>query len=472
MAIYNPASSKAEEFINHEEILETLEYADQNKTNEALIDSLIEKAKLRKGLTHREASVLLACQIPEKNEEIYALAEQIKKDFYGNRIVMFAPLYLSNYCVNGCVYCPYHAKNKHIPRKKLTQEEIRQEVIALQDMGHKRLALETGEDPINNPIEYVLESIKTIYSIKHKNGAIRRVNVNIAATTVENYRKLKEAGIGTYILFQETYHRESYEKLHPTGPKHNYAYHTEAMDRAMQGGIDDVGIGVLFGLELYRYEFAGLLMHAEHLEAVFGVGPHTISVPRIRRADDIDPDVFDNGIDDDTFAKLVACIRIAVPYTGMIISTRESQKCRERVLHLGVSQISGGSRTSVGGYVEPEEEDSSQFEVSDTRTLDEVVKWLMELGYIPSFCTACYREGRTGDRFMSLCKSGQIQNCCHPNALMTLKEYLEDYARPETKAVGDALILKEIKNIPKEKVRQIVIERLEKIANGERDFRF
>lgn len=472
MAIYNPASSKAEEFINHEEILETLEYADQNKTNEALIDSLIEKAKLRKGLTHREASVLLACQIPEKNEEIYALAEQIKKDFYGNRIVMFAPLYLSNYCVNGCVYCPYHAKNKHIPRKKLTQEEIRQEVIALQDMGHKRLALETGEDPINNPIEYVLESIKTIYSIKHKNGAIRRVNVNIAATTVENYRKLKEAGIGTYILFQETYHKESYEKLHPTGPKHNYAYHTEAMDRAMQGGIDDVGIGVLFGLELYHYEFAGLLMHAEHLEAVFGVGPHTISVPRIRRADDIDPDVFDNGIDDDTFAKLVACIRIAVPYTGMIISTRESQKCRERVLHLGVSQISGGSRTSVGGYVEPEEEDSSQFEVSDTRTLDEVVKWLMELGYIPSFCTACYREGRTGDRFMSLCKSGQIQNCCHPNALMTLKEYLEDYARPETKAVGDALILKEIENIPKEKVRQIVIERLEKIANGERDFRF
>lgn len=472
MAIYNPASSKAEEFINHEEILETLEYADQNKTNEALIDSLIEKAKLRKGLTHREASVLLACQIPEKNEEIYALAEQIKKDFYGNRIVMFAPLYLSNYCVNGCVYCPYHAKNKHIPRKKLTQEEIRREVIALQDMGHKRLALETGEDPINNPIEYVLESIKTIYSIKHKNGAIRRVNVNIAATTVENYRKLKEAGIGTYILFQETYHKESYEKLHPTGPKHNYAYHTEAMDRAMQGGIDDVGIGVLFGLELYRYEFAGLLMHAEHLEAAFGVGPHTISVPRIRRADDIDPDVFDNGIDDDTFAKLVACIRIAVPYTGMIISTRESQKCRERVLHLGVSQISGGSRTSVGGYVEPEEEDSSQFEVSDTRTLDEVVKWLMDLGYIPSFCTACYREGRTGDRFMSLCKSGQIQNCCHPNALMTLKEYLEDYARPETKAVGDALILKEIENIPKEKVRQIVIERLEKIANGERDFRF
>ena len=418
--------------------------------------------------------MLLDCDIEEKNQEIYALAEQIKKDFYGNRIVMFAPLYLSNYCVNGCVYCPYHAKNKHISRKKLTQEEIRKEVIALQDMGHKRLALETGEDPVNNPIAYVLESIKTIYSIKHKNGAIRRVNVNIAATTVENYRKLKEAGIGTYILFQETYHKESYEKLHPTGPKHNYAYHTEAMDRAMEGGIDDVGIGVLFGLELYRYEFAGLLMHAEHLEAVHGVGPHTISVPRIRRADDIDPETFDNGIDDDTFAKIVACIRISVPYTGMIVSTRESQACRERVLHLGVSQISGGSRTSVGGYVEPEAEDdnSAQFDVSDNRSLDEVVNWLMHLGYIPSFCTACYREGRTGDRFMSLCKSGQIQNCCHPNALMTLKEYLMDYASEDTRKIGLKLIEKEIPNVPREKTREILEYHLKEIEDGQRDFRF
>ena len=458
MCQYDRESKKAEEFINHEEILETLRYAEENKHNEALIAQILEKAKKRKGLEHREAMVLLDCDIEEKNQEIYALAEQIKKDFYGNRIVMFAPLYLSNYCVNGCVYCPYHAKNKHISRKKLTQEEIRKEVIALQDMGHKRLALETGEDPVNNPIEYVLESIKTIYSIKHKNGAIRRVNVNIAATTVENYRKLKEAGIGTYILFQETYHKESYEKLHPTGPKHNYAYHTEAMDRAMEGGIDDVGIGVLFGLELYRYEFAGLLMHAEHLEAVHGVGPHTISVPRIRRADDIDPETFDNGIDDDTFAKIVACIRISVPYTGMIVSTRESQACRERVLHLGVSQISGGSRTSVGGYVEPEAEDdnSAQFDVSDNRSLDEVVNWLMHLGYIPSFCTACYREGRTGDRFMSLCKSGQIQNCCHPNALMTLKEYLMDYASEDTRKIGLKLIEKEIPNVPREKTREIL----------------
>ena len=473
--MYNPASKKAEEFINHEEILATLNYAEENKHNEVLITELIEKAKLRKGLSHREASVLLACDIEEKNQEIYALAEQIKKDFYGNRIVMFAPLYLSNYCINGCTYCPYHMKNKHIARKKLTQEEIRKEVIALQDMGHKRLALEAGEDPVNNPIEYILECINTIYSIKHKNGAIRRVNVNIAATTVENYRKLKEAGIGTYILFQETYHKESYLELHPTGPKHDYDYHTEAMDRAMEGGIDDVGIGVLFGLDKYRYEFAGLLMHAEHLETVWGVGPHTISVPRLRHADDIDADAFDNGIDDDIFAKLVACIRIAVPYTGMIISTRESQKCRERVLHLGVSQISGGSKTSVGGYAEPEPEEdkSEQFDVSDTRTLDEIVKWLMELGYFPSFCTACYREGRTGDRFMFLCKSGQIQNCCQPNALMTLKEYLMDYASPETKKIGEKLISEEINHIPNEKVRKIVIDNLKAIEeDNRRDFRF
>ena len=472
--MYNPKSQKAEEFINHDEVLMTLSYAQKNKNNALLIDSIIEKARLRKGLTHKEAAVLLDCDIEEKNKEIYALAEQIKKDFYGNRIVMFAPLYLSNYCINGCVYCPYHLKNKHITRKKMTQEEIKREVIALQDLGHKRLALELGEDPINNPIEYVLESIKTIYSIKHKNGEIRRVNVNIAATTVENYTKLKDAGIGTYILFQETYHKKSYELLHPTGPKHNYEYHTEAMDRAMEGGIGDVGIGVLFGLELYRYEFAALLMHAEHLEAVFGIGPHTISVPRIRPADDIDPSSFDNGIDDDTFAKLVACIRISVPYTGMIVSTRESQACREKVLHLGISQVSGGSKTSVGGYSTPEaeDEDSKQFELSDNRTLDEIVKWLMDLGYIPSFCTACYREGRTGDRFMTLLKSGQIQNCCHPNALMTLKEYLEDYASAETKAVGEKMILDEISNIPKEKVREVVLDNLVKISQGNRDFRF
>lgn len=481
MAVYDAKSLKADEFINDGEILETIKYAEKNKNNVKLIDEILEKARPKKtgggyhcaGLSHREASVLLACEIPEKVEEMYRLAKEIKLAFYGNRIVMFAPLYLSNYCVNGCVYCPYHMKNKHIPRKKLTQDEVRDEVIALQDMGHKRLAIEAGEDPVNNPIEYILECINTIYSIKHKNGAIRRVNVNIAATTVENYRKLKEAGIGTYILFQETYHKKSYLELHPTGPKHDYDYHTEAMDRAMEGGIDDVGLGVLFGLEKYKYEFAGLLMHAEHLEAVHGVGPHTISVPRIKRADDIDPDVFDNGLSDDIFEKIIACIRIAVPYTGMIISTRESSAVRKKALELGISQISGGSRTSVGGYTEEERpHDTEQFDVSDQRTLDDVVSWLMKLGYIPSFCTACYREGRTGDRFMSLCKNGQILNCCHPNALITLEEFLQDYASDETKETGNKLIESELHRIPNEKTRALASEYVKRVKNGERDFRF
>ncbi len=472
--MYNPKSSKATEFIDDQEILDTLAYAKENKSNRALINSILEKAATCKGLTHREAAVLLECDLEDETERMFELAKQIKQKFYGNRIVMFAPLYLSNYCVNGCTYCPYHFKNKHIRRKKLSQEEIAQEVIALQDMGHKRLALETGEDPVNNPLEYVLESIKTIYGIKHKNGAIRRVNVNIAATTAENYRKLKDAGIGTYILFQETYHKKTYEELHPTGPKHDYAWHTEAMDRAMDGGIDDVGCGVLFGLNLYRYDFVGLLMHAEHLEAAKGVGPHTISVPRIRAADDIDPNTFSNAISDDIFEKIVAVLRIAVPYTGLIISTRESKEARRRVLALGVSQISGGSRTSVGGYVKEEtrEENSAQFDVSDNRTLDEVVNWLLELGYIPSFCTACYREGRTGDRFMKLVKSGQIANCCQPNALMTLKEYLEDYASPDTKAKGEKVIAEELNRIPNENVRRIAAEHLTELHNGKRDFRF
>ena len=479
---YDPKSLIADEFINDEEIKATLAYAEEHKSDVKLIDEILDKARpvkgekgyVCKGLTHREAAVLLACDIPEKNEEIFKIAEEIKMAYYGNRIVIFAPLYLSNYCVNGCLYCPYHMKNKTIPRKKLTQEEVKAEVIALQDMGHKRLAIEAGEDPVNNPIEYILECINTIYSVHHKNGDIRRVNVNIAATTVENYKKLKDAGIGTYILFQETYHKESYLRLHPTGPKHDYNYHTEAHDRAMDAGIDDVGLGVLFGLELYKYEFVGLLMHAEHLEAVHGVGPHTISVPRVKKADDIDPDVFDNGIEDDLFVKITACIRLAVPYTGMIISTRETQEVREKMLRAGISQISGGSRTSVGGYTEEERpHDTEQFDVSDQRTLDEVVKWLMENDHIPSFCTACYREGRTGDRFMALCKSGQILNCCHPNALMTLTEYLEDYASPETKEVGYRMIDREIERVPNEKVKSIAKENIEAIKNSNRrDFRF
>ena len=469
--MYDPKSGIATEFIDDAEIRKSLEYAEKNKGNKELIDAILKKAWEMKGISHQEAAILLECELEEENKEIQKLAKEIKKRFYGNRIVMFAPLYLSNYCVNGCTYCPYHHCNEHIRRKKLSQEEIRQEVIALQDMGHKRLAIESGEDPVNNPIEYILESIETIYGIKHKNGAIRRVNVNIAATTVENYRKLHDAGIGTYILFQETYNKESYEQLHPTGPKHDYAYHTEAMDRAMEGGIDDVGLGVLFGLNMYRYELVGIIMHAEHLEAKFGVGPHTISVPRICPADDIDPENFSNAISDEIFEKIVSVIRIAVPYTGMIVSTRESKETREKVLDLGISQISGGSRTSVGGYVEEEtiEENSSQFDVSDRRTLDEVVNWLLGLGYIPSFCTACYREGRTGDRFMKLLKSGQIVNCCQPNALMTLKEYLEDYASEDTKKKGEEVIRRELEVITNPVVKEKAAEYIENIQNGERD---
>ena len=470
--MYNPKSKVATEFIDDAEILETLDYAKKNQANRALIEQILEKAKECKGLSHKEAAVLLECEIPDLIEKIFTLAKEIKQRFYGNRIVMFAPLYLSNYCVNECRYCPYHHSNCHIARKQLTQEEIVREVTALQDMGHKRLALETGEDPVNCPIDYVLESIQTIYRIKHKNGAIRRVNVNIAATTVENYRKLKEAGIGTYILFQETYNKESYEYLHPKGPKSNYAYHTEAMDRAMEGGIDDVGIGVLFGLNMYKYDFVGLLMHAEHLEAAQGVGPHTISVPRIRPADDVDLDEYSNAIPDEIFKKIVAILRVAVPYTGIIISTRESEETRAKVLELGVSQISGASSTSVGGYAEREEENSAQFEVSDTRTLDQVVGWLLDLGHIPSFCTACYREGRTGDRFMQLVKSGQIANVCLPNALMTLKEYLEDYASPETRAKGEAMIQRQISTIPNEKVKALVMAHMNDLHEGKRDFRF
>ena len=479
---YNPKSLCADEFINDEEILETIAFADAHKDDVQLCYDILEKCKPHLHpasehgamITHREASVLLACEDAGVNAAIKQLAHDIKQAYYGNRIVLFAPLYLSNYCVNSCLYCPYHAKNHEIPRRKLTQDEIRAEVIALQDMGHKRLAIEAGEDPKHNPIEYILESMDTIYSIKHKNGAIRRVNVNIAATTVEEYRMLKKAEIGTYILFQETYNKEGYKRLHPTGPKSDYNWHTEAMDRAMEGGIDDVGLGVLFGLESYRYEFAGLIMHAEHLEAVHGVGPHTISVPRVKPAMDIDPDVFDNGIPDEMFEKIIALIRITVPYTGMIISTRESQAVRERALRYGISQISGGSRTSVGGYTEQARpHDTEQFDVSDQRTLDDVVSWLIDQEHVPSFCTACYRAGRTGDRFMSFCKSGQILNYCHPNALVTLAEYLTDYAKPDTSQKGFALIERELLKVEDEKRRRQCAEAISAVVHkGERDLRF
>ena len=480
MAKYDVRSPYADEFINHEEIMDTLVYAEAHKDDVELARSILQKARANlvpahdhgTTLTHREASVLLACGDAAVNAEIRQLAHDIKQAYYGNRVVLFAPLYLSNYCVNGCLYCPYHAKNREIPRRKLTQEEIRAEVVALQDMGHKRLAVEAGEDPRHNPLDYILESLRTIYTTKHENGAIRRVNVNIAATTEDAYRQLKAAEIGTYILFQETYHRERYEVLHPTGPKADYAWHTEAHDRAMAAGIDDVGLGVLFGLEGYAYEFAGLLMHAEHLEAVFGVGPHTISVPRVQPAMDIDPDAFDNGIPDEVFEKIIALIRIAVPYTGMIISTRESADLRARALQLGVSQISGGSRTSVGGYIDEQRpRDTEQFDVADQRTLDEVVGWLMDEGHIPSFCTACYRAGRTGDRFMEFCKSGQISSFCAPNALITLAEYLADYASPATAASGWRTIERELALLPEGR-RDACAAYIARVRAGERDFRF
>ena len=471
--MYNPNSPHAEEFIDHAEVLASLAEAERESKNPQRVLQILEKAALCKGLTHREAAILMDCDDPALEEKIYALAAEIKQKFYGNRIVLFAPLYLSNYCINGCVYCPYHAKNRTIPRRKLSQEEIAEEVRALIRTGHKRLAIEAGEDPRHNPLEYILDSIKTIYSVNEGGNSIRRVNVNIAATDVESYRKLKAAGIGTYILFQETYNKEQYEMLHPTGPKSNYAWHTEAMDRAQEGGCDDVGIGVLFGLSGYRYELVGLLMHAEHLEARFGVGPHTISMPRICPADDIDTADFPDALPDAIFRKLVAVLRVAVPYTGMIISTRESQRMREQLLHCGISQISGGSRTSVGGYTSTERHDeTAQFDVSDQRPLDEVVRWLLEQDHIPSFCTACYREGRTGDRFMSLCKSGKISRCCTPNALMTLKEYLMDYASPETRAVGEAMIERSLSDVPEGRVRDITRQHLDEIAHGAHDFRF
>ena len=471
--MYNPSSPHAEEFIDHAEVLATLEEAAAESGNRARVTAILEKAALCKGLTHREAAILMDCDEPDLEEKIYALASDIKRRFYGNRIVLFAPLYLSNYCINGCVYCPYHAKNRTIPRRKLSQEEIAEEVRALIRIGHKRLAVEAGEDPRNNPLEYILDSIKTIYSVREGGNGIRRVNVNIAATDVDSYRKLKAAGIGTYILFQETYDRANYERLHPTGPKSNYAWHTEAMDRAQEGGCDDVGIGVLFGLSGYRYELVGLLMHAEHLEARFGVGPHTISVPRICPADDISTEDFPDALPDHIFRKLVAVLRVAVPYTGMIVSTRESARMREQLLHCGVSQISGGSRTSVGGYTtEERHNETAQFDVSDTRPLDDVVRWLLEQDHIPSFCTACYREGRTGDRFMSLCKSGKISLCCTPTALMTLKEYLMDYASPATRAEGERMIAASLGEIPEGRVRDVTVDRLARIEAGERDFRF
>ncbi len=466
MEKYDLMSDKAQSFINPQEVSFALSYAKKYCKDPFMLNYILDKARAKHGLTHVEAAVLLLCENEDINHQIFQLAEQIKEAYYGNRIVLFAPLYVSNYCVNGCTYCPYHSQNQHIFRKKMTQEEIKAEVIALQDMGHKRLALEAGEHPVMNPLEYILESIDTIYGIKHKSGAIRRVNVNIAATTVENYRRLHEAKIGTYILFQETYNKEDYERLHPRGPKANYEWHTEAMDRAMQAGIEDVGLGVLFGLHNYASEFVSLLMHAEHLEAKYGAGPHTISVPRLCPADDIKTTDFENALPDEIFLKIIALLRISVPYTGLIISTREGKRIREKALRLGISQISGGSKTSVGGYASHEEEpDSSQFEISDNRSLDEVVRWLMEQHHVPSFCTSCYGNGRVGEDFMAICKKQQIHKFCTPNALLTLKEYLDNYATPETQAIG-AKLLKQEMSVLSDSQKRVLQKRMELLKEG------
>lgn len=473
MPHYNVASPKAQEFIDDAEIRQTMAYALENANNIPLQRDILAKGQLAKGLDHREAAVLLVASQPDIRQATMQLANDIKLRFYGKRIVLFAPLYLSNHCVNGCLYCPYHASNRTIPRHQLTQEQIRQEVTALQAMGHKRLALEMGEDPTHNTMDYLLEAIQTIYATRYRHGAIRRVNVNVAATTVENYARMHQAGIGTYILFQETYHQAHYQALHPNGPKSHYAYHTEAMDRAMQGGIDDVGLGVLFGLNTYLYDFIGLLMHAEHLEACYGVGPHTLSVPRICPADGISLGDFPNAVPDDVFLHLIATARVAVPYTGIIVSTREKASVRTKALHVGVSQVSGGSKTTVGGYADTTDaRNSAQFEVHDERTLDQVVAWLLDNGHIPSFCTACYRQGRTGDRFMALCKSGKISDCCSPNALLTLQEYIQDYASDSTRQKALATMRHELALLPNEAVKARTRAWMDRIVQGERDFRF
>lgn len=465
---------KAEEFIIDEEIYSSIEEGEKLAQDKEYVKNLLERSRDFKGLTHREAAVLLSVEDEELVQEMFKVAGEIKERIYGNRIVLFAPLYLSNHCVNNCEYCGYQHCNSDLLRKKLTQDQIAKEVQALESMGHKRLALELGEDPINNPIEYVLESLKTIYSLKFDNGAIRRCNVNIAATTVEEYEMLKDAGIGTYILFQETYHKPTYENLHPNGPKHNYNWHTTAMHRARAAGIDDVGMGVLYGLYEHKYDTIALLMHAEHLDKETGVGPHTLSVPRLRPAEGVDTNKYPHMLKDEEFKKLVAILRITVPYTGIILSTREEANFREEVLSVGVSQVSAGSCTGVGGYADENKikENTAQFEVSDERSPSEVMRSLCNQGYVPSYCTACYREGRTGERFMALAKSGQIHNVCLPNALLTFKEYLIDYADEETKEVGEKAILKNLETIPNEAAKEACLKKLERIENGERDLRF
>ncbi len=464
----------ASDFIKEDEINTLIEKGKELASDKELVREIIERSKSAEGLTPEETSILLNLEDKELIEEMFKAAKEVKEKLYGKRLVVFAPLYVSNYCVNNCQYCGYKHCNDELKRKKLNQEQLVEEVKVLESLGHKRIALEAGEDPVNAPIEYILDCIKTIYSIKFDNGAIRRINVNIAATTVENYKRLKDADIGTYILFQETYHKPTYEKLHVSGPKHNYNYHTTAMHRAREAGIDDIGMGVLYGLYDYKYETLAMLLHAMDLESSTGVGPHTLSVPRLKPAENVSLKNFPHLVNDEDFKKIVAILRLAVPYAGLILSTREEPVLRDEIISLGVSQVSTGSCTGVGGYSESyhDPEEKPQFELGDHRSPVEMIESLMKAGYIPSYCTACYREGRTGERFMEIVKSGELYKICEANALITLKEFIDDYGTDKTREIGDKLIEKSLNEIKNEKFRESVREKIKEISKGTRDLRF
>jgi 2-iminoacetate synthase len=457
--------------IDEDRIYRNLE-GGKGKSREEVL-AILEKAQEAKGLEPEEAAVLLQAEDPGLRGEIFQTARGVKTRIYGKRLVLFAPLYLSNYCVNNCRYCGFRRDNRALPRKRLEMEEIRVQVRELERLGHKRLLVEAGESSLSD-MDYVEEAIATIYDTKINNGEIRRVNVNIAATTVDHYRRLKAAKIGTYQLFQETYHRATYEAIHE-GPKRDYERQVLAQDRAQEAGIDDVGLGVLFGLYDYKFEVLALLFHARHLEERFGVGPHTISVPRFRPAPGVDFPL-SHPVSDEEFKRLVAVIRLSVPYTGMIISTRESQEMRAEAFSLGISQTSAGSRTSPGGYGSKEEKEggelSAQFEIADHRSPDEVIRSICELGYLPSFCTACYRRGRTGKEFMDIAKPGEIQHLCGPNAVLTFKEYLLDYATPETREVGEGTLARHLEEITNPGLKEKTQERIQEIEGGKRDLYF
>lgn len=457
---------------------------DENAIGEALdigepeparVRDIIAKARELKGLDLSETAVLLTTRDEDLEEEIFEAARDVKLAIYGKRLVLFAPLYIANHCSNNCLYCAFRRDNTELIRRTLTLDEIAEEVRLLENQGHKRLLMLMGEDSTLCSLDHFIASIETAYATKTNKGEIRRINVEIAPLSVDDFRRLKAARIGTYVVFQETYHRDTYRRVHPTGRKADYDWRITAMDRAMQAGIDDVGIGVLFGLYDYRFEVLALLMHAQHLDKTYGVGPHTISVPRIYPAKNA-PLSFapPHPVTDGQFKRIVAVLRLSVPYTGMILSTRESPNLRHEVFELGISQISAGSRTNPGGYHAGKEHspDDEQFSLGDTRRTDDVIRAIVEQGYMPSFCTACYRLGRTGQDFMDLAKPGLIQQYCLPNAILTFQEYLEDYASNGTREAGERLIASMLSDIPTETRRAAVKERIERIRAGKRDLYF